>query len=195
MVGGLSGVKAIAAGGGANFALMSNGTVMAWGSNTKGQLGIEWPLECQQRRTPGCEAFERQTETGAELCSTRPHQVVTAPGTPLKEVVALSGGQESAYAVLKNGQVMSWGGNGKGQLGQGVTTATKFVPPGLVKTGSEPIKTIAEVTAGSDHVLARQKSGRVLGWGNAEKGGLGQEPAVAECEKRRATARPSRSRD
>ena len=64
VVEGLTGVKAVESGGGANFALLNNGTVMAWGSNTKGQLGIEWPVECQNRRTPGCEAFECGTETG-----------------------------------------------------------------------------------------------------------------------------------
>ena len=64
MVEGLTGVKAIAAGGGANFALLNNGTVMAWGSNTKGQLGVEWPVECQSRRTPGCEARMRRRNRG-----------------------------------------------------------------------------------------------------------------------------------
>ena len=36
---GLSGVTAIAAGGEHTLALLSNGTVMAWGNNERGQLG------------------------------------------------------------------------------------------------------------------------------------------------------------
>ena len=184
VVEGLTGVKAIESGGGANFALLNNGTVMAWGSNTKGQLGIEWPVECQNRRTPGCEAFECIGETGAELCSTRPHLVVTATETPLTEVVAISAGQEAAYALLKNGTVVSWGGNGRGQLGQGETASTKFVPPGYVITNTgEVLKNVVEVSGGMNHALARLKTGRVRGWGDAEKGGLGKEPKKPACGK------------
>ena len=38
---GLSGVKQIAAGGTRDYALLSNGEVMAWGDDEKGQLGVE----------------------------------------------------------------------------------------------------------------------------------------------------------
>ena len=103
--------------------------------------------------------------------------------TPLTEVVAISAGQEAAYALLKNGTVMSWGGNGKGQLGQGAT-ATKFVPPGHVITNTgEVLAGVVEVSGGMDHALARLTSGRVSGWGDAEKGGLGKEPKKPECGK------------
>jgi alpha-tubulin suppressor-like RCC1 family protein len=180
---GLTGVKAIASGGGSNYALLSNGTVMAWGSNTKGQLGIEWPVECQAHNTPGCEQLECRTETGRELCSTRPHTVVMANNTPLKEVIAIAASQDAGYALLKSGVVMSWGGNGRGELGQG-ETAKKFVPPGsVVTTTNEPVKSVSEIDAGYDHVLIRLKNGKVMGWGDAEKGALGKEPKTAECGK------------
>ena len=132
VVEGLTGVKAVESGGGANFALLNNGTVMAWGSNTKGQLGIEWPVECQNAPDTGVRSvrMRRRNRRG-----TVQHQTASgrdgATKRPLTEVVAISAGQEAAYALLKDGTVMSWGGNGKGQLGQGATP-----PPSSCRRGT-----------------------------------------------------------
>jgi alpha-tubulin suppressor-like RCC1 family protein len=84
---GLTHVAAVAAGGASNFAVLENGTVMAWGYNGNGQLGVEWPEQCQSRNTSGCGQYECMTEVGSLLCSTRPSIVVTAAGKPLGEVV------------------------------------------------------------------------------------------------------------
>ena len=90
----LSGVKEIA--GGANFslALLSNGTVMAWGQNSAGQLG------------------DGTTESRDEP--------VEASG--LKEVTAIAAGTNHALALLSSGKVEAWGANEFGQLGNGTTS-------------------------------------------------------------------------
>ncbi len=174
---GLKGVIAIASGGPSNFALLANGTVMAWGSNAKGQLGIEWPETCEKLRTPGCGSYECKTETGTELCSTRPLPVMRAKETPLGEVAAIAAGGEAAYALLRDGRVISWGSNQRGQLGQvGIETGPhgKFIPPGKVmRSSSEPLEDVKEVSAGYSHVLARLADGQIFGWGNDERGELG----------------------
>ncbi len=175
---GLTHVAAIAAGGPSNYALLDNGTVMAWGNNAKGQLGVDWPEKCQARNAPGCGAYECLTEVGNELCSPRPALVMIAPKRPLTEVVAISAAQEATYALLKNGEVVSWGSNLKGELGQvGVQTGphNRFRPPGRVmRSSTRALTNVAEISAGYDHVLARLNSGEVVGWGNNEDGELGE---------------------
>jgi alpha-tubulin suppressor-like RCC1 family protein len=81
---GLSGVKAVSAGGGSTCALKSDGTVWCWGENAHGELG--------------------QGATGASQST--PMQV---PG--LTGVVSLSVGEEYACAVLASHGAVCWGDN------------------------------------------------------------------------------------
>ena len=185
-VNGLTGVVAVASGGASNYALLENGTVMAWGSNTRGQLGIAWPKECQKHNTPGCGAHECKTEAGMELCSTTP-QLVMAGKKPLDEVVAVSAGQTAAYALLKDGHAMSWGSDAEGKLGQPGIEPTpsddEFIAPGTVmRSGTEALANVEEVSAGYSHVLARLEDGEVVGWGDNQKGQLGAR-SESECNK------------
>jgi alpha-tubulin suppressor-like RCC1 family protein len=93
-VSGLSGVSAVAAGDVHSLALLSNGTVMAWGANGDGQLGDG-------------------TTTNRDL----PLAV-----SGLSGVTAISAGSRHSVALLSNGTVMAWGDNEYGQLGDGTTT-------------------------------------------------------------------------
>ena len=97
---GLSGVLAIAAGAQHGLALLSNGTVMAWGANGNGQFGDG-------------------TETNSD---------VPVPVSGLSEVTAIAAGQDSSFALLKNGTVMSWGENGWGVLGHGSSNPPQDLP-------------------------------------------------------------------
>ena len=81
---------------GGGFALKSDGTVWAWGDNTRGELG------------PGA---------GSILASYRPVQVLGLTG-----VTALAGGESAGYALKFDGTVWAWGGNDAGQLGDNSTT-------------------------------------------------------------------------
>lgn len=90
---GLTNPASLSAGGFFSLALMSNGTVMAWGENNYGQCG-----------------------NGATNNCLTPVQV-----TGLTNVAAISGGWEFTMALLSNGTVMAWGLNGNGELGDGTT--------------------------------------------------------------------------
>jgi alpha-tubulin suppressor-like RCC1 family protein len=175
---GLTHVSAIAAGGPSNYALLENGTVMAWGGNAKGQLGVAWPEKCQTRNSPGCGQYECRTEIGNQLCSPTPALVMTAANRPLSEVVAISAGGQAAYALLKDGGVVSWGANLKGELGQaGVEPGprNKFRPPGpVMRSSAQALTNVAEISSGHDHALARITSGEVVGWGDNSDGELGE---------------------
>jgi alpha-tubulin suppressor-like RCC1 family protein len=101
----LTGVRAIARGED-SLALLANGTVMAWGSNASGQLGIG--------------TFTGPTECSPDtFCSTTPLQVQGLTG-----VSAISAGNQHDLALLNDGQVTAWGENWQGQLGDGSHTST-----------------------------------------------------------------------
>jgi hypothetical protein len=96
---GLSGVTAVAATtGGTGFALKTDGTVWAWGSNSHGELGTG---------TPG------DTQTFV------PAQVAAVTG-----VAAIGAGEIDGYAVKTDGTVWSWGENEFGELGNGTDSVT-----------------------------------------------------------------------
>lgn len=84
---------AIAAGVSTGYALLQDGTVLAWGNNNFGQVG-----------------------DGTQVTRKTPIQV-----TGLSGVVAISGGGLSGYALAKDGSVWAWGRNNLGQLGDGST--------------------------------------------------------------------------
>jgi alpha-tubulin suppressor-like RCC1 family protein len=182
-VAGLSGVIAVAAGGGSDYALLSNHTVMAWGEDGKGQLGIgeTGPEKCTN---------EVHQEVG---CETKPRAVVAAGGGVLEHVLAISAGEENAYAVLENGHVMAWGTNVDGQLGSGGELLHTNPVPQVVKSAAtgEALASVIAVSGGRNHALALLEGGGVLGWG-AAGADLGETEATEKCKKISCvkTARP-----
>ncbi|HUB36778.1 MAG TPA: hypothetical protein VL972_08135 [Solirubrobacteraceae bacterium] len=190
-------VRSIAAGGGSDYAVLEDGRVMAWGHNSRGQLGVEWPTACLKRKTcePRAETVHQCaergtceqgllnpehkcfTETGWELCAKTPRPVLDAEGQPLEHVVAVTAGFDAAYGLLEDGEVVSWGDDGQGQLGQAAIepgSHTGFTPPAPVTfAAGRPLTGVVEVAAGYNHALARLPGGRILGWGDNEHGPLG----------------------
>jgi alpha-tubulin suppressor-like RCC1 family protein len=72
------------------------GTAWAWGSNAYGGLG-----------------------NGTTMQSSNPVAVSLPSGTT---VTALAGGGDHSLALTRAGQVLAWGYNGDGELGNGTTT-------------------------------------------------------------------------
>jgi alpha-tubulin suppressor-like RCC1 family protein len=156
-VSGLTEVKAIAAGGGQSLALLNDGKVMAWGENVKGQLG-----------------------DGTTTDSATPVEVTGLPDEPGLKVIAISAGYAESMALLSNGTVMAWGGNGHGQLGQ-----EEHPPTGPETCGpeKEPCSTkpllvkglsdVSAISAGYWNEVALRSNHTVMTWGNDERGQLG----------------------
>ncbi|MCW3067770.1 MAG: repeat-containing protein [Solirubrobacterales bacterium] len=150
----LSGVVAIAAGGGDDVALLGNGTVLAWGENKYGQLGDGTTVE----------------------------KDVPTPVRGLAGVKAVAiGGVGSLgghmLALLNDGTVRAIGGNDYGQLGNGSTVNSNS--PVMV-TG---LRGVSAVSAALSHSLALLENGTVVSWGNDSVGELGVGPAPEICGK------------
>ena len=89
----LKDVKQIAAGGTRDYALLSNGEVMAWGDDQKGQLGVE-ESPSEEEHCYG------ETHAIAPIqCSTLPRPVKVAGLGVLTGVERIGAGEETAYAV------------------------------------------------------------------------------------------------
>ncbi len=142
----LTGVSAIAAGGGgfeeSHSLALKNGKVLAWGGNSLGQLG-----------------------NGTTTPSTHPVEVVDPGNTtqPLTNVIGIAAGggfEESHSLALKSdGTVWAWGDNSMGQLGDG-TTNNSSIPVQVIGLPS-----VAAIAAGGLHSLALATDGTVWAWG------------------------------
>ncbi len=141
VVGLTSGVKAISSNGFHTCALTTAGGVKCWGRNANGRLGDGTTTE---RRVP-----------------------VDVVGLS-SGVTAIATGGNNSCALLSSGNVLCWGGNAEGQLGDGTTT-DRLVP---VKVSGLPagIKTIA---GGGFFNAALANDGAVYQWGDNAYGQIG----------------------
>lgn len=100
---GVATARAVAAGNEHVLALLANGTVLAWGSNASGQLGVG---DFVVRRAP-------------------------VP-TPLRDVAEIRAGGDLSVALTTRRTALAWGENGDGQLGRGAVFTTDLsVPTGV----------------------------------------------------------------
>ena len=138
---GLTGVVAIAAGHGTSFALQTDGAgtgiLWAWGRNDFGQLG-----------------------DGSTASRTVPVRVL---GVASPTRISTSAQGSFAMALQANGQLVAWGANGHGQLGDSTTTN---------RASAAAVHTLANVRvigAGADHALAIDATARAWGWGDRSR--------------------------
>ena len=135
----LSDVKAVAAGYGHTLALKNDGTVLAWGYNSNGQLG-----------------------NGTTTDSAVPIQL-----SGLSSVTAVAAGNDHTAVLLSDGTLRAWGSNSNGQLGNG-TTIDSAVPVQV-----SGLSSVTAVAAGNEDTFALRTDNSVWAWGNNSNGRLG----------------------
>ena len=121
-------VSAIAGGKNHSLAVTSNGKVYDWGSNVTGQLG-----------------------NGTNVDSNTPVQVALPSGTT---VTAVAGSSAHSLALTSTGQVLAWGFNGDGELGNGNAGVDSNTP---VMVSLSAGTTVIAIAAGTSHGLAIQQ--------------------------------------
>jgi alpha-tubulin suppressor-like RCC1 family protein len=126
-----------------SFAIQSNGTLWAWGSNSFGNLGIN---------------------TSTSITSSSPVQVGN-----LSDWYQISGGQFHTMAIKTDGTLWGWGNNSFGQLGTNTSTRSNVSSP--VQIGIE--NSWYEVEIGAQYTMSIKTDGTLWAWGNNSFGPLG----------------------
>jgi alpha-tubulin suppressor-like RCC1 family protein len=128
-----------------NCAVLANRTVVCWGNNTVGQLGVG-------------DRTDRSTPT-------------LVPG--LTDVVQVATGGSHTCALRADGTVRCWGSNFAGVLGDGTTTDRLAPVTVLPVSGSGALGGVIQITAGGSHTCALISNGTVRCWGIATLNGGG----------------------
>ncbi|HEY0406156.1 MAG TPA: S8 family serine peptidase [Pyrinomonadaceae bacterium] len=127
------------------IALMSDGTVWGWGSNSNGQLGFSpvgggGPLPDPSLQT-----------------ALLPVQISGLAGT-----TAIVAGNAHNVALKADGTVWTWGANSFGQLGRGNTVDSP------TPTQVAGVSSVTAIAAGGAHTLALKSDGTVWSWGTGQ---------------------------
>lgn len=132
-------------------ALCSDGTLVAWGDNSSGQLGSP--------SVPNPKVPVVVAKTG-ELAS--------------KTVVSLSqGANDFVLGLCSDGSMLAWGGNSNGQLGNGSPAYDSFQPVAVNHSGVLAGKSVISVGSGYKVNVAACSDGTVVTWGYNPYGQLG----------------------
>jgi alpha-tubulin suppressor-like RCC1 family protein len=155
---GLSDVTQVAGGEDHGLALLSDGTVRAWGGNASGQLG-----------------------NGTTTDSPTPVAV-----SGLSGVVAVAAGGENSLALLANGTVVAWGDNAYGELGDGATTGPDTCGTSACSRVPVPVpglSNVVAISASEYYNVALLSNGTVMTWGYNYYGEVGDGAGTQEnCE-------------
>ncbi len=148
-----SGIVAIAAGAFHSLALKADGTMLAWGYGTFGQLGDGGTLPSTNKPTPSA-----------------------IPG--VTGIVAIAAGNSHSLALKSDGTVLAWGFDNRGQLGDDSSFADKSTPISI-----SGVSGIVAIAAGYYHSIALKSDGTVVSWGSDEFGQLGDGGAIVSTNK------------
>lgn len=129
--------------------LNGNGGVECWGNNGHGELG------------------DGSVARGAVGSAVPAYTALAVAVSGLSDARAIATGRDFSCALTGAGEVLCWGRNDHGQLGNGTTTGSPF-PVRVRGLGA-----VTALVAGGDFACALTAAGRVLCWGNNNAGQLG----------------------
>ena len=136
-------VAALAAGQYHTLALCTDGTLVAWGYNNRGQLG-----------------------NNSTTASSQPVVIGLIGGLVGKTPVGISAGAYHSLARCADGTVAAWGANPLGQLG--VAGMAQSMLPVAVNLAA-----VTQIAAAGSHSLACGADGTLFAWGDNTAGQLG----------------------
>ena len=141
----LTGVVGVAAGDKHTCALLNNGHVKCWGSNSSGQLG----------------------DGNSGGYTDIPSPVTGSVITTGEKAVAISAGGNATCALLENGGVKCWGFNTQGQLGDG-SNLNSSRPSDVLDLANQALA----VEVGTGHTCVLKNTGGVSCFGSLTATGL-----------------------
>jgi alpha-tubulin suppressor-like RCC1 family protein len=195
-----SAVTQVAAGSEHTCAIVG-GSVQCWGNNNYGQLGLglQGSTVPTPRSLPTLEGEATAIAAGEDhTCAivdgglycwgyngygnlgtgNTTQQLVPHPVTGLSEnVVEVSCGTYSTCARRSNGEVLCFGRDNYGQIGNGPESSSNVTEPELLT-----LRDVAAIDAGGYHACAATAAGALHCWGNNQHGQLGNGFAVLTRE-------------
>ncbi|NDG84787.1 MAG: choice-of-anchor D domain-containing protein, partial [Proteobacteria bacterium] len=144
-------VSAVTLGDSQTCALISDGTIRCWGSNTYGQLGDGTTT---QRLTP-----------------------IAVSGISTATSVVM--GTSHTCALLSDSTVKCWGRNDALQSGGTSTTTNSVTPTQIQRSAGTPLTGVSSIAAGANHTCAVLNSGTVFCWGQASVNGTASSSTYA----------------
>ena len=124
------------------IALRADGSLWAWGNNERGATGLG-------------------TTTGTANTPTR-------IGTDSNWAIISAGGVHN-LAIRRDGSLWSWGENGNGRTGLGISNDTFTTTPTRIGTDTDWLL----ISAGDNHSMAIKRNGTLWAWGANSSGKLG----------------------
>jgi alpha-tubulin suppressor-like RCC1 family protein len=161
------------------LALTADGSVFAWGRNSTGQLGTG---DTVRSSTPI--RVRKGAYNGALYLGDDPSNRVIAIAAGGNGLFPLIG--NCSGALLQDGTVLTWGGNGWSLLGDG-TSLDRLEPVRVLKgeyegtayLGDNPSNPVLQLSMGGYEVAALLADGSVYTWGNNLHGQLGNNSRAA----------------
>lgn len=182
-VSGLTGVTQVSAGAEHSLAVLSDGTVLAWGDNSHGELGngtttssdvpVPVPGLTGVKSVAAGDEYSLAVLTSGTVMAwgdggngqlgdgKAADSHVPVPVKGLTGVTAVAAGGEHALALKSDGTVLAWGENDAGQLGNGGQPGSSDVPVHVKR-----LTTAVAVSAGESHSVALLSGGTVMAWGD-----------------------------
>jgi len=184
----LNNIRAITAGSYSAYALKSDGTVWAWGSNANGELGDNTTA---QRNIP-VQVFLNSSgylinvvsisSISSSVYALRSDGTVWVwgvnsngqfGGRGFSSAIGVSAGLASGYALKSDGTVWSWGFGSSGQLGNGSNSQSNSPVQVLGPGGTSYLNDIIQVSSGGTSIYALRSDKTILSWGANATGQLG----------------------
>lgn len=147
----LDGVVAISANNDFSMALRRNGTVVTWGDGSSGQRG-----------------------TGKRTSPRVPTTVRAPDGRrALTGITAIAADGHTELVLRRNGQLLAWGANDYGMVGDGTRRDRALPVPVRGLDGTRRLVGVTRIAIGGQHGLALLRDGRLASWGHNDLGQLG----------------------
>lgn len=139
------------------LAVSEDKSVWAWGANFSSQLGIN--NNCLDAGNIDCDY------------TYLPHRVHGGQtgNTFLRNAKKVSAGESHSLALLESGEVVAWGDNTFGQLGNNQAGIIAREPSYVLTSNNNRLTGIVQIAAGANHSYALTNTGIVYAWGNNSK--------------------------